>query len=152
MISILYIFIKYYIFFPRSFLPLTQGQYDLFLLAKLISGKSSKMESSGRSSVACCLALMTTHQCMALEYVIIANILHQMLAYIDLSNQLSGSTGCSEQKYQIPHTYFLWGLWISHWKILTSMSKKKNFYMKNLSVANIYIITKCSVISISLSL
>ena len=47
------------------------------------------MERSGKNSVACGLALIKTRQCLVLKIVIIANILPQMLVYIELSGQLA---------------------------------------------------------------
>lgn len=61
------------------------------------------MDSSGKSSVSCCLALFKTQQCLILELGRIVNILHHILVYVDFSGPLAGSIGL-EQKYKVTHT------------------------------------------------
>lgn len=74
-------------FFQDFLSPL--HEVNMIFFSPAISGKSSKMERSGKNSVACGLALIKTHQCLVLKIVIIANILPQILVYIELSGQLA---------------------------------------------------------------
>lgn len=60
------------------------------------------MESSGKSSISCCLALIKTQQRLVLEFVRIANILLQILVHVDFSGPLAGSMGL-EQEHKVTH-------------------------------------------------